>query len=73
MTVYLDDQGRRTEVGQGLGRGPDRPWMSFYRNMPTYGTHRVRAYKALPDRATREEAQADLDAYAKRQGWRVAE
>lgn len=57
-TAYYDDRGRVVAVIHGLA---DR-WIS------ARGRHRVKS-QVLPPRATREEAQADLDAYAAERGW----
>jgi len=63
MSAYLDDQGHRVSVGA-------RTW---YQAFLSFQPGSTRPLIALPPQPTREEAQADLDAYAKRQGWRVAE
>lgn len=69
MTAYYDrETGRKYFVSQGIGGGPGRPWFTLYEN-GTGSTHRL-VTKALPLRDTREEAQADLDAYARKKGWK---
>lgn len=53
-------------VSDGISRG--RSWGTFYR-LPS-GSLRRLVRKSLPMRVTRDEAQADLDAYAKEIGWK---
>ena len=55
---YRDLEGKEVWVAPGLGG----VWISVR------GHHRVKS-PALPARESREEAQADLDAYAKKQSW----
>ncbi len=70
-TVYHDSNGTTYFVGQGIG-GPDGPWMTFRQGDPNKGMHLVKSVN-LPGQPTREAAQADLDAYAKKRGFRVLE
>lgn len=70
-TAYLDNKGNRYFVDHGIG-GPLSSWMTItHKADQDWGGHRVKS-PALPLRPTREEAQADLDAYAARKGF-VAE
>ena len=56
-------------VGQGIGP-KDGPWMTLYLKYPyNKGNHRLKS-PALPLRPTEQEAQADLDKYAKMHGFR---
>ncbi len=73
-TKYIrSDDGALVFVGQGLGAGKaDSPWFTLYKRTPGLGSHRVKS-KNLPVRETREEAQADLDAYATERKWKVFE
>jgi len=57
-TSYIDHSGRVVAVIHGL----DAWWIS------ARDRRRVKS-KMLPPRRTREEAQADLDRYAKERGW----
>lgn len=63
---------RRVFVGQGLHSGTDGTWFTLYQKWPYTGrgtgTHRLKS-PALPLRASREEAQADLDKYAESHGF----
>ena len=62
---YRNAQGEIILVAEGLQKGK---WMSMRRSN-NGGMHRIKS-PALPIRDSREEAQADLDAYAKKHGWR---
>ena len=62
---YIDDKGRQLFVDAGLGR---RTFMTFWTGNGV-GRHRIRS-KFLPIRGTQSEAQADLDAYALKHGWK---
>ena len=72
-TVYQrDNASGSTEliyVSQGIG-GPDGEWMTVRRLF--YGTpmHRICSVPLMP---TKEQAQAYLDAYAKKKKWGVAQ
>lgn len=66
---YITDRGLTAFVSNGFGIGGK--WMSVASKDTFQGTHRIVA-KSLPLRDTREEAQADLDAYAKKKGWKEA-
>lgn len=61
---YRDFQGRVLFVGCGLTNGTS--WMTFY-TKPNGSLRRVNS-KFLPIRESREEAQRDLDKYAKERG-----
>lgn len=63
MTEYLDDMGRVIMVSQGIGE----MWFSC-RVKKSKALQRVKS-KYLPERSTAEEAQDDLNRYAKRMGW----
>ena len=67
---YVTDRGLVAFVSNGFGKGGK--WMSVARKDTFQGTHRI-VTKNLPLRDTREEAQADLDAYAKKRGWKEYE
>lgn len=69
--VYEDArQGRQIFVDQGIG-GENGPWMSFWRKLDGTGSmHRVKSTN-LPERPTRNEAQRDLNEYAKVKCWAV--
>lgn len=59
-------------VGQGLHSGTDGTWFTLYKKWPYVGrgtgTHRLKS-PSLPERPTKEEAQADLDKYAESHGF----
>lgn len=65
--TYIDENGRLIFVSPGISSG--NVWITVYQKNPRGGTHRLKS-KALPQRKTQAEAQADLDAYAKAKGWR---
>lgn len=69
---YVDTKtGRLIFVSAGLG-GED--YMTMYQDAGKWnsgGMHRLKS-KDLPIRNTQEEAQADLDGYAAKKGWKVA-
>lgn len=62
MTAYRDHLGRTLFVHDGISSG--KTWGTYYRKSPTH-LRRV-VSPALRLRETREQAQADLDAYAKK-------
>jgi len=64
---YLDGNGSRVFVSSGITAGTH--WMVVRQKNKSAGTHRVKS-PALPLRASRDEAQLDLDAYAQKKGWR---
>lgn len=66
--AYEDDRGNTVFVSCGIGGGHD--WMSV-RQGSTGGTHRIKT-KFLPLRSRAEEAQADLDSYAKKKKWKAS-
>lgn len=70
--IYVLDDGRVLFVTAGISRGiiPElRRWFTCYmhRGGAEWGLRRFKS-PALPYRDTREEAQADLDRYAKKRG-----
>lgn len=70
---YFDDHDRLVLISVGIsGNGSPARWASYRRKTPTRSLQRIKS-KFLPLRSTPEEAQADLDAYAKRKGWRGIE
>ncbi len=67
---YLDKHGRVLFVAPGLG---GKTFMTFYR-LPSGALKRfVARGNALSPRGTREAAQADLDAYARRRKLKAVE
>jgi hypothetical protein len=69
MKVYFDNEGNRVFVSSGISGGKVR--MTVCQKTGAIGTHRIKS-KSLPDRKAREEAQRDLDLYAKTHGWKKA-
>ena len=67
---YYDDNGALVSVSCGISRGDK--WMSVRQKTPRAGTHRITSPQ-LPVRATRDEAQNDLDAYAIARKWDEAD
>ncbi len=65
---YLTNDGRELFVTDGISGG--RAWFTGYR-AETGSTRRFKS-PVLQCRKTREEAQADLDSYAKQKGLRAA-
>lgn len=63
-SVYRDDRGWCYMVRGGIGQ---MEFKAFYNKPDRYGWHGCRA---LPWRKTEEEAQQDLDEYAKKKGWK---
>jgi len=73
FTVYqrttADHRVELIYVSQALG-GPNGSWMTVYRSL-SGGEHRI---KSIPMMPTKDEAQAYLDAYAKKKkGWGIAQ
>lgn len=69
---YLDKKGRLLFVSSGLGGDQ---FMTMYQDQGkwnTSGMHRLKSKELLP-RDSKAEAQADLDKYAKKKGWREVE
>lgn len=60
MSVYKDKQGREIFISQGIGE----VWASYFRKQ-SGALKRIKS-KYLPLRNTDDEAQKDLDAYAKK-------
>lgn len=71
--TYLDqNQGREVFVSKGLwGKDGQTQYGTFWRS-PSGGLHRVKS-PAMPMVATREEAQANLDAWAEKKGLQLVE
>ena len=67
---YYDDNGALVFTACGISNGTD--WMTVRQKTPKAGTHRIKTPR-LPIRSTRDEAQVDLDAYAKSKKWDVAD
>lgn len=68
MTRYIDNGGATLFVSPGISKG--EVWMTVRQKKAGAGTHRVKS-KELPIRPDPDTAQADLDAYAKKRGYRV--
>ncbi|OPX91824.1 MAG: Chromosome-partitioning protein Spo0J [Pelotomaculum sp. PtaB.Bin104] len=66
--TYIDDKGRLLFVSPGISGGDT--WMTCYTKNGK-GSHRLKS-PVLPLRNTREEAQFDLDMYAKNKGYKLA-
>jgi hypothetical protein len=66
---YFDKNGQILFVSQGLGLNE---WGTFRKNPRTMGHHRVKS-PMMPMVATMEEAQRNLDAYAKKNGLKPSE
>ena len=66
MAEYIDDMGKTVMVSQGIGE----LWMTC--RIKTSGSLQRVKSKFLPERDTEEEAQSDLDQYAKTMGWKKA-
>lgn len=66
MPRYQDEEGREIFVSDGLAAG--QYYCSFRRKPNGISVKRVKT-RFLPLRKRREEAQADLNAYAQRKGW----
>ena len=67
---YYDENGALIFASCGISDGSK--WMTVRQKTTRSGTHRIKT-KRLPIRATRDEAQADLDAYAREKQWNIAE
>jgi len=67
--TYIDDKGRLLFVSPGISGG--ETWMTCYTKPGGKGSHRLKS-PSLPLRNTREEAQADLDIYARGKGYKLA-
>lgn len=65
VASFRDDNGDRVFVSSGIGNSY---FMSF-RSKNGKGLHRIKS-KALPERKTFDQAQEDLNKYAKAKGWR---
>ena len=66
---YYDENGALIFASCGISNCSK--WMTVRQKTTRSGTHRVKS-KNLPIRATRDEAQADLDAYARTKNWEIA-
>jgi len=64
--VWHDEKGEDVFVNSGLG---GKNYMSFRRSTHG-GLHRVKT-KYLPERKSFDEAQHDLNLYAKKKGWKL--
>lgn len=64
---YIDARGWKYRVMGGLGDGA---YKARYQRVEHQGSVGWKCVAALPWRATREEAQADLDKLAEKKGWR---
>ena len=62
---YQDGKGALVFVSTGIG---NTDWMTDRQKHSQVGTHRI-CSPSLPLRSSKEEAQKDLDAYARRKGW----
>jgi len=67
MVAFIDDQGRRVFVSDGIIQG--RCW-GVYRRKPSGSLQRI---KSVPIRWTRAETERDLEDYAAKHGWRRVE
>jgi hypothetical protein len=69
--VYIDAQGRECLVSTGIsGQFSDSPiTFAAYRRKPGKQSHHRIVSKYLPIRSSQTDAQADLDAYAKKHHW----
>ena len=67
--TYIDKLGAEIFVSPGIATG-GKTWMTVKRERNKLTIHRI-VSKALPVRQTEAEAQADLDAYANKRGWRT--
>lgn len=66
---YVDEEGREVFVSDGIAAG--RYYGSYRRKPNGISIKRIKT-RFLPLRKRREEAQADLNAYAQRKGWQRA-
>lgn len=69
-TEYLDENKAFVFVSCGISGG--EVWMTVRQKSTTSGTHRIKSPR-LPIQHTKDDAQKDLDAYAKLKGWQVYE
>lgn len=63
---YIDDRGWKYRVRPGIG---DDSFKTRYQKADKHGLVGWKGFAALPWRSTFDEAQADLNAYAKTKGW----
>jgi hypothetical protein len=68
IKIYRDETGSMIFVSTGLWNS-GKTFMSFRRKSPSAGMHRVKS-KFLPERKNFDQAQTDLDEYAKKKGWK---
>jgi hypothetical protein len=66
--TYIDKLGAEVFVSPGIA-SDGKTWMTVRQERNKFGTHRI-VSKALPIRQSEAKAQADLDAYASKKGWR---
>lgn len=69
-TEYLDENKAFIFVSCGISGG--EVWMTVRQKSTTSGTHRIKSPR-LPIQHTKDDAQKDLDAYAKLKGWLMYE
>lgn len=68
MNVYLDEAGSRVFTSSGISGG--QYWFTGYQKYKGSSIRRLMS-NDLPVRSKQADAQADLDAYAARYGWRM--
>jgi hypothetical protein len=68
VAAFLDDNGARVFVSNGIDT-TGRKWFSVRQKDTRHGTHRVKT-KNLPVREYFDEAQHDLNVYAREKGWK---
>lgn len=68
---YRDKNGRVLFVDSGISGG--LWWGTYYHKWPGGWSTKRCCSPRLPNRPTKSEAQADLDAYAAVQGWEVVQ
>jgi len=67
-TIYRDGRGSKVFISLAGGNGGS-VWQAVLQRPGKGGTHKITSVE-LPARETLTQAQADLDAYAKRKKWR---
>jgi hypothetical protein len=68
VTAFFDENGSKVFVSNGIDT-TGKAWFSVRQKDSRYGTHRVKT-KNLPIRKTFDEAQHDLNVYAREKGWK---
>lgn len=66
VKAYIDDRGWKYRVMPGIG---NNSFKTRYQKADKHGLIRWKGLSSLPWRASFDEAQADLNAYAKQKGW----